>query len=60
MKFRTGDRHGGEARSGSWMRTPLVYPQSLLLIGSVLLALQFVSEILKALKGFKHSEGEKS
>ena len=49
-----------EARSGSWMRTPLVYPQSLLLIGSVLLALQFISEIIKALKGFKHSEGEKS
>jgi len=38
-----------EARSGSWMRTPLVYPQTLLLVGSLLLLLQLVAEIMKAL-----------
>jgi TRAP-type C4-dicarboxylate transport system permease small subunit len=38
-----------EARSGSWMRTPLVYPQALLLVGSLLLLLQLVAEIMKAL-----------
>lgn len=36
-----------EARSGSWMRTPLIYPQSILLIGSILLLMQFVAEIIK-------------
>ena len=42
-----------EARSGSWMRTPLVYPQSILLAGSVLLLVQFVAEIIKALRNLK-------
>jgi TRAP-type C4-dicarboxylate transport system permease small subunit len=42
-----------EARSGSWMRTPLVYPQSLLLIGSVLLFFQLVAEIIKAVRKFQ-------
>ena len=37
-----------EARSGSWLRTPLVYPQSLLLVGSLLLLVQFIAEIMKA------------
>ncbi|MBW2660174.1 MAG: TRAP transporter small permease [Deltaproteobacteria bacterium] len=46
------------SRSGSWMRTPLVYPQSLLLIGSVLLFLQLIAEIIKAIFALKHSEGE--
>lgn len=39
-------------RSGSWMRIPLVYPQALLLIGSVLLLLQLISEIIKAVLAF--------
>lgn len=43
-----------EARSGSWLRTPLVYPQSVLLIGSILLLLQFVAEIIKAVKELKN------
>lgn len=49
-----------EARSGSWMRTPLVYPQSLLLIGSVLLFFQLVAEIIKAIRKFQttREEGE--
>lgn len=46
-------------RSGSWMRIPLVYPQSLLLIGSVLLLLQLVSEILKAILALKTGSKEK-
>lgn len=43
-----------EARSGSWLRTPLVYPQSLLLIGSILLLLQFIAEIIKTVNGLKN------
>jgi TRAP-type C4-dicarboxylate transport system permease small subunit len=37
-----------ESRSGSWLRTPLVYPQTILLIGAVMLFLQLVAEIIKA------------
>jgi TRAP-type transport system small permease protein len=37
-----------ESRSGSWLRTPLVYPQSIMLIGAVLLFLQLIVEIIKA------------
>lgn len=47
------------SRSGSWMRTPLVYPQSVLLVGSVLLLLQLIAEIIKAILDFKHTGGEK-
>lgn len=45
-------------RSGSWMRTPMAYPQVLLLVGSVLLLLQFVSEIIKAVLAFGTEEEE--
>lgn len=47
-----------ESRSGSWLRTPLVYPQSVILIGSILLLLQFVAEIIKAGISFKKQSGE--
>lgn len=47
-----------EARSGSWLRTPLVYPQSILLVGSILLLLQFVAEIIKALKSLNGAANE--
>lgn len=47
------------ARSGSWIRTPLVYPQSLLLIGSVLLFLQLIAEIIKSVMEFLNPGGEK-
>lgn len=47
-----------ESRSGSWLRTPLVYPQSVILIGSVLLLFQFIAEIIKALISFKQPSGE--
>ena len=48
------------ARSGSWMRTPMVYPQSLLLVGSVLLLMQLISEIIKAIGGFKIGQEEEN
>ena len=41
------------ARSGSWLRTPLVYPQSLLLAGSILLLVQFAAEIVKAVRNLR-------
>lgn len=44
------------SRSGSWMRTPLVYPQSVMLLGSILLFLQLLAEILKAILAFKDGE----
>ncbi len=37
-----------ESRSGSWLRTPLAYPQTILLIGATMLFLQLVAEIIKA------------
>ena len=45
-----------ESRSGSWLRTPLVYPQTILLIGAVLLFLQLLAEIIKAIIARKGSE----
>jgi len=45
-----------ESRSGSWLRTPLVYPQTILLIGAVLLFLQLLAEIVKAVMAMKRSE----
>lgn len=43
-----------ESRSGSWLRTPLVYPQSILLIGSILLLLQFIAEIIKTMNSLRN------
>jgi TRAP-type mannitol/chloroaromatic compound transport system permease small subunit len=45
-----------ESRSGSWLRTPLAYPQTILLIGAVLLFLQLVAEIIKATMAWGKSE----
>lgn len=38
-----------ESRSGSWLRTPLVYPQTILLVGAVLLFLQLLVDIVKSI-----------
>jgi TRAP-type C4-dicarboxylate transport system permease small subunit len=46
-----------ESRSGSWLRTPLVYPQSILLVGSILLLLQFIAEIIKTMNGLRNFPG---
>jgi TRAP-type C4-dicarboxylate transport system permease small subunit len=45
-----------ESRSGSWLRTPLVYPQTILLVGAVLLFLQLLVEIIKTLTDMKKSQ----
>ena len=47
-----------EARSGSWMRTPLVYPQTVLIIGAVLLLLQLIAEVIKAVIALKKPKGK--
>ena len=45
-----------ESRSGSWLRTPLVYPQTILLVGAVLLFLQLLVEVIKAIGAMKSTE----
>ncbi len=45
-----------ESRSGSWLRTPLAYPQSILLIGAIMLFLQLVAEMIKATIAMGKSE----
>ena len=45
-----------ESRSGSWLRTPLAYPQAILLIGAIILFLQLVAEIIKATIAMGKSE----
>ena len=45
-----------ESRSGSWLRTPLAYPQSILLIGAIILFLQLVAEMIKATIAMGESE----
>ena len=45
-----------ESRSGSWLRTPLAYPQTILLIGAIMLFLQLVAEIIKATVAMGESE----
>ncbi len=39
-------------RSGSWLRTPLAWPQMVLVIGSVMLCLQLCLEVVKAVQNF--------
>lgn len=38
-------------RSGSWLRTPIGWPQITIIVGSVLLFLQLLAELLRALTG---------
>ena len=45
-------------RSGSWLRTPLAWPQMALVLGSVLLCLQLCVEIIKAARNLKNGEEE--
>lgn len=47
------------SRSGSWLRTPLVYPQTVLLVGSVLIFLQLLAELIKFWLGWNKT-GESS
>ncbi|MGB5984685.1 MAG: TRAP transporter small permease [Desulfobacterales bacterium] len=36
-------------RSGSWLRTPIAYPQMVIIIGAILLVFQLFIELIKAL-----------
>jgi TRAP-type C4-dicarboxylate transport system permease small subunit len=47
-------------RSGSWIRTPVAWPQITLIIGSVLLLFQLIMEIIKAVRVVLLGKGEKS
>ena len=47
-----------ESRSGSWLRTPLAYPQTIMLIGAIMLFLQLIAEIIKAIIAMGKSEGQ--
>jgi TRAP-type C4-dicarboxylate transport system permease small subunit len=40
-------------RSGSWIRTPVAWPQITLIIGSVLLFFQLILEIIKAVRAVR-------
>ena len=37
-------------RSGSWLRIPVIWPQLVLIIGSILLLFQLIAEVMKAIK----------
>lgn len=43
-------------RSGSWLRTPLLWPQMVLIIGSFLLFVQLIAEVIKAVGNLKKSK----
>lgn len=45
-------------RSGSWLRTPLAWPQMVLILGSVLLFLQLLVETIQAGRNLKTGEEE--
>ena len=43
-------------RSGTWLRVPLQWPQIALVIGSILLSLHVITEIIKAVKTIRSDE----
>jgi len=45
-------------RSGSWLRTPLIWPQIVLIIGAVLLFIQLIAELIRAVGNLKKVERE--
>jgi TRAP-type C4-dicarboxylate transport system permease small subunit len=46
-------------RSGSWLRTPLAWPQMILVLGSALLLLQLIVEFLRQLRALRGEGGER-
>lgn len=46
------------ARTMSWLRTPVAWPQMMILIGAVLMCLQLVAEIIKHIQKFSKPEEE--
>ena len=47
-------------RSGSWIRTPIAWPQITIIIGSVLLFFQLVIETIRAINGLRSGKGERT
>ena len=47
-------------RSGSWLRTPVAYPQLVIVVGSALLFLQLLVELAKTLKLAVAGKGEEA
>jgi TRAP-type C4-dicarboxylate transport system permease small subunit len=45
-------------RSGSWLRTPLIWPQIVLILGAVLLFIQLIAELIRAVGNLKKTERE--
>jgi len=45
------------ARSGSWLRTPLAWPQMTLILGSVMLAAQLFVDIVRLVRSFTAAGG---
>lgn len=45
-------------RSGSWLRTPLAWPQMILVLGSALLVLQLFVEIVRQIRALRAQGGE--
>lgn len=45
-------------RSGSWLRIPMKWPQMVLIVGSVLLALEIFGDFLKTFEAARRGEGE--
>ena len=45
-------------RSGSWLRTPLIWPQIVLIIGAVLLFIQLIAELIRAVGNLKKAGRE--
>ena len=43
-------------RSGSWLRTPLMWPQIVLIIGAVLLFIQLIAELIRAVGNLKKAK----
>jgi len=52
------DSHLFGTRSGSWLRTPLIWPQMVLIIGAALLFIQLIAELIKAVRNLKKSGSE--
>jgi TRAP-type C4-dicarboxylate transport system permease small subunit len=46
-------------RSGSWLRTPLAWPQMILVLGSALLVMQLCAEIVKTLRALRKEGGDR-
>jgi TRAP-type C4-dicarboxylate transport system permease small subunit len=47
------------ARSGSWLRTPLAWPQMTLILGSVLLVAQLFVELARLIRSLRASGGDR-